>query len=109
MNDLFDKASKAVANKYGFDLWEDLLWHCENGYAAPGGIKLPHMSIINQQIFEHGCNDAVKADRNTIRNTCLYSMPKLDKSGETEGYYWIFDGQKFQELELPFPQKTEQI
>lgn len=63
MNYTFDQAKQAVAERHGYETWKQF-------YLAVQGTKYEYEA--NVEVFQIGCNEAVKADRSEL-NTILES------------------------------------
>lgn len=89
---LFEKAKQAVAEKHREISWAALLWH-----QSKGDPRI--LDGFYREVSEWVANEAVKADRERIKQSCIY---------DSEGYD-CFDEMVFDLLPLPFPQQPDGI
>lgn len=87
-NDLFEKAKQAVAVENGYSDWGQVLRICD----------YEDVYRMMEEVFKHGCNEAVKAAKTQIMAEGLYQL-------DAAGYYPAT--QFIEELPLPFPQQPD--
>lgn len=85
---LFEKAKQAVAVENGYSDWGQVLRICD----------YEDVYRMMEEVFEHGCNEAVKADRAETTNEAYYDIHQDDHVVSCKAL----------NRPLPFPQQPDE-
>lgn len=96
-NQLFEKAKQAVAKRYQYEDWVTAV-----SGRKPSGAS---MDRLIKELFEYGCNEAVKADRFEVMKMIIDAkwQPTAETAVECEEIMHLAANRP-----LPFPQQPDE-
>lgn len=105
-NEKFEQAKQAVAEGCGYKDWATLQWYRHSIDKYLEDLYAEAAELYADSRSRKAANEAVKADRETIRKECVESCWLKEPGWDSGDEFLVLDEVKFESLPLPFPEES---